>query len=135
MRAVLDTNVLVSGLITKGGTCAQIVDLLLEEAFDACVDGRVLQEYEAVLPRPKFRIRPARVDITLDYLRDEAEVVSPMPLAIELPHDSDLPFLEVAAQARAVLVTGNPRHFPEDRRTGVTVLSPREFLDLLSRQG
>jgi putative PIN family toxin of toxin-antitoxin system len=133
VKVVLDTNVLVSGLITEVGACGQIVDLLLEAAFEACVDARVLQEYGTVLPRPKFRIRPERVAATLDFLLAEAEVVSPTALAVELPDPSDLPFLEVAAQAGAILVTGNPRHFPKDRRAGVTVLRPREFLDLLAQ--
>jgi putative PIN family toxin of toxin-antitoxin system len=133
VRAVLDTNVLVSGLITAGGTCGQIVDLLLAEAFDPCLDGRILQEYETVLPRAKFRISPERVAATLSFLRSEAESVISRPVAVELPEDTDRPFLEVAREAAAILVTGNPRHFPEDRRAGVTVLSPREFLDLLSR--
>ncbi|MBM4035965.1 MAG: putative toxin-antitoxin system toxin component, PIN family [Planctomycetes bacterium] len=135
MKAVLDTNVLVSALMTAGGTCDQILRLAFRGVVKLCLDARVLNEHAKVLPRPKFRIRPERVARTLDFLRAEAEAVTAMPLTIELPDDSDLPFLEVAAQAQAILVTGNLRHFPEDRRAGVTVLSPRQFLDLLSRQG
>ena len=64
-------------------------------------------------------------------LRTRAEPVNPRPLATELPHDKDLPSLEVAAEAGAILVTGNPRHFPARARGGVTVVAPAELLDLL----
>ncbi len=62
-----------------------------------------------------------------------SERASPAPLRVHLPHASDLPFLEVAHEAGAVLVTGNPRHFPARARAGVAVLSPREFLTLVAR--
>ena len=57
-------------------------------------------------------------------------LASPVPLAERLPDTDDEPFLEVAISARAeFLVTGNGDHFPPDRRAGVRVVSPREFID------
>ena len=56
MRVVLDTNVLVSGLLTPSGPCGQIVELVLDGVLDLCVDGRILDEYEDVLRRPKLAI-------------------------------------------------------------------------------
>ena len=56
-----------------------------------------------------------------------------MPLAADLPDPDDLPFLEVAAEAHAVLVTGNKKHFPDKAAGDVRVVSPRELLDLLSK--
>jgi predicted nucleic acid-binding protein len=52
-------------------------------------------------------------------------------LRVEIPDRSDLPFLEAAAAANAILVTGNARHFPRHERAGVIVMTPREFLDFL----
>lgn len=62
---------------------------------------------------------------------DCAENVTPMPLDADLPDPDDLPFLEVAAEAHAVLVTGNKKHFPNKAAGAVQVVSPREFLDML----
>ena len=135
MRVVLDTNVLVSAAMTLRGTCAQIVDLLADGAFDICVDDRILDEYEDVLHRPRLRIVPAEATLVLDLIRAVAHRVTAYPLPVTLPHPDDVPFLEVAASAGALLVTGNIRHFAGADALGVTVVSPRELLDLLRGGG
>ena len=131
MRVVLDTNILVSGLMTPGGPCARILRLVADETVQVCVSRPILFEYEVVLPRAAFGIDPDDVAGTLAVLRLNSEFLAPAPLGVSLPHPSDRPFLEVAKAADAVLVTGNLRHFPAKARAGVTVASPAEFLDLL----
>lgn len=131
MRVVLDANVLVSGVITIEGPCGRIMYMLFEESLQLCVDQRVLAEYERVRPRPEFRLNPGPVARALDVGRANGQSVAPTPLLVELPHPDELPFLEVAAEAGVILVTGNLRHFSRRSRAGVTVLSPREFLDLI----
>ena len=128
MRVVLDTNVVVSGLATPTGPCAQILDLTVEGKVQPCVDARVLEEYERVLRRPDLPISPEKAEEFLEFIPVIAEIVSPVPLAVVLPHEDDRPFLETAREAAAILVSGNLRHFPARKRAGVTVLSPREFL-------
>lgn len=131
MKVVLDTNVIVSGVLTVHGVCAQILDMLTEGVFGICVDDRVLAEYDSVLRRP--RLHPISVDVAevMGWIRSVAEPVGAVPLPAELPDPEDVPFLEVAASTGAILVTGNTRHYPKPLRGGVTVLSPREFLELL----
>jgi predicted nucleic acid-binding protein len=70
----------------------------------------------------------------LRFLEDCAENVTAIPVAADLPDPDDLPFLEVAAEAHAVLVTGNRRHFPERAAGSVHVVSPGEFLDMLRKR-
>ena len=135
MRVVLDSNVLVAGLITPAGTCGRIIDLFTEEVIQPCVDARILREYERVLPRPRLRIDRSDVDEMLELMDLRAEFLAPPPLSVEMPDPTDRPFLEVAAHADAVLVTGNVRHYPKRVRAGVTVLTPREFLDSLRSPG
>ncbi|MGD1000002.1 MAG: putative toxin-antitoxin system toxin component, PIN family [Candidatus Brocadiia bacterium] len=131
MKVVLDTNVVVSGLIKEKGTCAQILRMVFGGHLDFCVDDRILQEYEAVLHRPFFRMLPEDVSNILALIRFKAERIIPASLRVEIPDRSDLPFLEAAAAANAILVTGNARHFPRHERAGVIVMTPREFLDFL----
>ena len=133
MKAVLDTNVVVSAGMTVHGVCARIVDLLADGAFELLADDRILDEYDTVLHRPELRIVPEDAATVLDLVGSVAQPVSAPPLRVELPDPTDLPFLEVAAAAGAILVTGNTRHFPARARAGVTLLTPREFLDLLRR--
>ena len=130
MRVVLDTNVLVSGLLSPFGTCGDIVRMLTSGTFVLCVDARILLEYDDVLRRPKFDIAPAQADILMAYIEAFSEVYATVPLDRPLPDADDNPFLEVAAAAGAhCLITGNLKHFPERYRAGVRVQSPRQFLD------
>ena len=131
MRVVLDTNVLVSGLISKSGTCGRILRLVFDEVLQPCVDERILQEYETVLPRPQLQIDAEDVIGMLDVIRENGEILAPLPLPCKLPDPTDLPFLEVATASDVILVTGNLRHFPKRTCKGVTVVNPREFLALL----
>jgi putative PIN family toxin of toxin-antitoxin system len=133
VNVVLDTNVLVSGLLSADGPCGRIVSLLVEDVFTPCVDERILREYESVLSRPELQISPEDVGEALDLIRSRPERLAPTPLNARLPDPDDLPFLETAAAAGAVLVTGNRRHFPKRACKDVPVLSPGDFLELLRR--
>jgi len=133
VKVVIDTNVLVSGLLSAAAPPGQILELVLDGILQPCIDGRIFAEYESVLHRPELSIDPADADEILEIIRMVAEPVAALPLPVELPDPDDLAFLEVAATARAVLVTGNKRHFPSKACKNVKVSSPREFLDLVSR--
>ena len=133
MRGVLDTNVLVSGLLTPHGPTGRVVDLLLAGQVVLLADDRILGEYIEVLGRPKFAFRPEDVVNLLEYLRATAELVVAPPLRVRVPDEDDLPFLEVAAAGTAdALVTGNTRDYEPTRgRHDVRVITPAEFVRLV----
>ena len=136
MRSALDTNVLVSGLLTPYGPTGRIVDLVLAAQVAVLADDGILSEYADVLARPEFAFRPEDVRDVLEYLRAAAERVVASPLGVELRDRDDLPFLEVEAAGKAdALVTANTRHYePTKGRHGVPVVTPREFLKLLGER-
>jgi uncharacterized protein len=131
MKVVLDTNVVVSGLLTHHGACALVVDRMRMLEFGLCVNGAILAEYAEVLGRPRLSIPGGDADDFLEFVRHCGENVDAALLPTPLPDESDRPFLEVAAAAGALLVTGNARHFPKRARGGVEVVTPRELLDRL----
>lgn len=133
MRIVLDTNVVVSGLIKDTGAPADVVDLCIAGEVDMVVDRRILAEYEDVLRRPEFDLVPADVDEFL-YLMHYAEHVVAPPLPITLTDPDDAPFMEVAVAAAVdAIVTGNAKHFrPLEGAIDIPVLTPREFLEHLA---
>lgn len=108
--------------------------MVRDDILIPCVDGRILEEYEAVFLCPKLSpvLGPSRE--ILSFLRTVAVRVGAVPLAAKLPDPSDLPFLEVASVASAVLVTGNVRHFPKEARGRVAVETPAGLIELLRRQ-
>lgn len=129
MIVVLDTNVLVSALLSPFQAPARVVDLVLSGEVDVVVDDRILAEYREVLARPKFGFEERAVSDLLDYFEQAGIAVQAMPLAVSLPDPDDRMFVEVAASAVATLVTGNLRHYPSDACHGVVVLSPGVFLE------
>ena len=129
MRIVIDTNVLVSGLLTPHGPPGRIVDGLLLGELVPVFDDRILREYALVLARPRFRFDPAHVASVLEYLERAGEPVVAPPLPVELPDAADRAFLEVAWQADvSALVTGKLRHFPAECCGLVRVEAPAAFV-------
>jgi putative PIN family toxin of toxin-antitoxin system len=134
VRIVLDTNVLISGLLSPFGNCGEIVRMLTSDEIILCVDSRILVEYSEVLHRPRFGIDQQMAAIVYEYIQASSETHASVPLETPLPDESDSPFLEVALSSGAeCLVTGNLKHFPMRYRAGVRVLSPKEFLDFFRR--
>ena len=135
MRVVIDTNVLVSGLLTAGGPPGRVVDLLLAGEILPLFDDRILAEYDEVLHRSSFAFPRLMIDPILDLVCVFGTRVVPRPLALVLSDEADLPFLEVAVAGQAdCIVTGNRKHFVPVKGSGshdMRVLAPREFLELL----
>ncbi len=114
MLVVLDTNVVVSALLSPGGRPAYIFKQFLDGDYTLCCDERILREYEAVLSRPKFRFRAEAVAELMRYIRASCLNVQPVPFDVEFTDEADKKFYEVAKYCNAVLITGNRKHFPDD---------------------
>ena len=130
MRIVLDTNVVVSGLLNEAGVPAQVLDLCIARTIDLVVDARIVAEHEEVLRRPELDLDPGGISECLAVLRYAEHVVGvPLPLTFRDP--ADLAFIEVAVASGAdAIVTGNARHFrPHEGKLDVAVLTPKQLLD------
>ena len=130
MIVVLDTNVIVSGILRPYSKAASILRLVATGAITLAYDLRIFSEYRDVLNRPKFTFAKEDIDAFLDQVEKEAVLVSVMPLKFRLPDPEDESFLEVALAGKATaIVTGNKRHFPKKECEGTRILSPAEFLE------
>jgi len=133
VRAVLDANVIISGLIAPHGTPAKVMRAWLDGAFELVVSALLLAELERALAYPKLRerINPAEVRELVDLLRREAQMVGdpddPPSLGSADPGDDYL--IALAAAASAAIVSGD-RHLL-DLAQRLPVYSPAEFLALL----
>jgi len=124
MKVVIDTNVLVSGLINPEGKPARIIDLLLNRKLILLYDNRILNEYSDVLNRKKFNFSKDLVEPLLEFITYECEYVTALPLKIPFQDESDKMFLEVAETGNAeFLLTGNKDHFPKRKN----IITPTEF--------
>ena len=130
MKVVVDTNVLVSGIINVQDAPGRIVDLIRARELKLVVDDRILAEYRHVLLRERLRRWFTEEDARdlLAFLFLDSERIVPTIIVKDLPDPGDRPFLEVAMTAGVPLITGNSRHFPESLCRGHKVLTPAEFV-------
>lgn len=114
MLVVLDTNILVSALWSKGGAPARVLSMIISGQLIPCYDYRILTEYRDVLKRPKFKFSEDEVNSLLAWIVDNGQSVIAEPLNIVFTDESDKKFYEVAKFCGAKLITGNIKHFPDD---------------------
>ena len=131
LMVVLDTNVLVSGLLSQKSWPAKILDLVLSDHIQVAFDDRILGEYEEVLSRPEFRIHPPRMLAVIDHIELTGKLVEPEPLSPEGYTDpDDILFAEVFITSNAdALLTGNLRHYKPLLKQNALVLSPADFME------
>lgn len=127
MRAVVDTNILVSGLLHPGSLPAAVLRGLANRTLVPVVCREIVDEYAAVLSRPRLRLHRGDIDALLALVGACAEWVSVPSYAgvPPLPDPADWPFVASALAAGCPVITGNLRHFPP--QLGVTVMSARTW--------
>jgi putative PIN family toxin of toxin-antitoxin system len=131
--AVIDTNVLVSALLSSHDDTATV--LVVKKLFSGEViplfTDEIIKEYNDVLRRKKFHFSEDAVSMLLQTIEKYGERVVPTPTGELLPDMKDLPFYEVVVEKQAddaYLVTGNRKHFPAKP----FIVTAKEFLDILN---
>ena len=130
MRIVLDTNVLISGMLNPSGPPGRIVDFLRTDVLQLVIDDRILAEYIDVMRRDyflKYFSESDREDV-IEYLSKNSHYSSSSVVVHNMPDEGDTPFLEMAITEDVPLVTGNIKHYPKQLRKGCIVLYPGQFL-------
>ena len=128
--AVIDTNVLVSALITHNpkAATAKVVRLLLDNGFVPLYDADIIAEYEDVLHRSKFPILPEVADALISYIIEHGAEASRVNFDEPMPDEDDRVFYEITlSKEDSFLVTGNLKHYPTSPR----VITPAEFINLV----
>ena len=115
--AVIDTNVLLSALLSKNEDSAtvKVLDAVFERRIIPLYHQDILTEYDEVLHREKFHLREDAIQVVLAAVRQYGVEVFPQPTGEVLIDMDDLVFYEVAMEKRdddAYLVTGNRKHYP-----------------------
>ncbi|MGQ0480075.1 MAG: putative toxin-antitoxin system toxin component, PIN family [Pseudonocardia sp.] len=134
MRAVLDPNVIVSAVLSRGGTPAVLLRAWLDGEYELVVSPALLDELERVLGYPKIvkRVGPSEARELLDMLRRHAELVEDPSCAplVRSPDPDDDYLICLAQAATAVIVSGDADLLGLADR--LPVYSPAGFLALLT---
>ena len=133
IRAVLDTNVLISALLQPQGLPAEVLVMILARSVARlCVSGEVYAEYEEVIRRPRFKRTESEIANVLRAIRETGIWVKPSQRVQVCADPDDDIFLACALAARArYLVTGNLKHFPAEW-AGTLIVTPHQFLDAIA---
>lgn len=132
--AVIDTNVLVSALLSRFSDAAtvQIVAAISEKAICPLYNEEILAEYEEVLLKDKFHFPADSIRTILGKVVEAGLNTRRKHVAEYFPDPKDVVFYEVAmSKEDAYLVTGNKKHFP----SRPIVVTPAEMLDIMQREG
>lgn len=133
--AVIDTNVLVSALLSRhsDGATVQLLERIFNGNLVPVYSDAIIQEYWEVLNREKFGFTQEKIKFVLEAILKFGISVDPTPTEEQLPDMKDLPFYEVAMEKSSestYLVTGNLKHFPH--RT--YIITARQMLDILDQK-
>ena len=103
--AVINTNVLVSALITKNpeAATAKVVRLLLDNGFVPLYDADIVTEYEDVLHRSKFPILPEVADALISYIVEHGVEASRVNFDESMPDEDDRVFYEVTLMEMSIV--------------------------------
>ena len=131
-RVVLDTNVVLSAMLSNFGPAAVVLGLVLSRRLELVIDEQILDEYDEVLSRSRFGIDPRDRAILMERVRRVGQAYAPQALPggrKGLPDPADGMFLELALGARADwLVTRNVKHFPQHRCGSTSVVTPEQIV-------
>lgn len=128
-RIVLDTNVLVSGLLF-GGVPGEIVTLWQAGKVRPLCSKEIIEEYLRVLAYPKFRLAESEIDLLLSReILPYFDVVEVKPgKAMVAADPADDKFIWCAVQGRAKAVVSSDEHLRKFKSSPVPVFSAVDFL-------
>ncbi len=132
MKVVVDTNVIVSGLLSPTSYTATIIQYWTKKRFDILVSHAILHEYEKVLAYPHLRIARNEREQFIRLVKKAASLITPTQTIAVARDPSDNKFLECAVAGRAeYIVSSDPDLLDLKTYQGIAMLAPAAFLEVL----
>jgi uncharacterized protein len=138
LRVVIDTNVIVSGILSRTGAPAELLNAWRERRFLLLSSPAIVAEVNAVLHYPhlqkKYHLSDEEINLTITLLEHDALLVSgDADVAGSVPADpKDEMFLACALGGQAdVIVTGDHHLLDLGVFRDIPIINARQFLDQL----
>ena len=141
IRAVLDTNVIVSGILTPKSVPATILKIGLEGKFKLIMSPHVIEEIERVIRYERMIALMRRHKLTCrevdDFMQKHKRVAMVTPGELEVtavPSDpGDDMVLSCALEGKADFVVSGDHHLTDLKSfQGISIVNPQKFLQLFS---
>jgi putative PIN family toxin of toxin-antitoxin system len=106
MKVVIDTNIIISAVLSPSGKPAEIIKLIEDnEQIQFFYSSEILAEYKDVLSRPKFNINECKKNRVLILIEDIGMLIEPTISTISLPDEDDRIFYDLAKEIEATIIT------------------------------
>jgi putative PIN family toxin of toxin-antitoxin system len=125
---VLDTNVIVSAILSPNGICSKIMNIFLNGGMQVYYNAGILSEYKDVLFRASLDLNIEKRKEFFEIIREAGILIEPTVSNILLPDESDRIFYDTAVESGAILITFNIKHYPIEP----FIMTPVEFIRKLS---
>ncbi len=139
LKAVLDTNLFISALLTAKGNPAKILNRWKAGSFDSVISLPILKEIRRVILYPKIRRRLNWIDVEInEFLLGLAQfgfmVSGESKIDLIKDDPTDNKYLACALEGNAdYIVTGDQHLLKVREYRGTKIISPKEFLDILKK--
>lgn len=131
---VIDTTVLVSAVLKPNSISGIIVQLVHDGTIVPLINDKILEEYNEVLSRPKFKFKDDDIKEIIENMAAKGIYVDENHVDIELPDEKDRVFYEVTMKSNeereSILVTGNIKHFPVEP----FIVTPKELCEIIIKK-
>ena len=134
MRIILDTNILISALLSPLGAPAKLLDAWERKAFTLVASGALIAELRDVTGRPPFRasLRPSAAELLAAGLRDFSFYCRDLPSGPLAPDPKDSYLLAMAEASQAeFLVTGDNELLSLIRHNSTRMITPAAMIEVL----
>jgi uncharacterized protein len=136
MRVVIDTNIIVSAIITPVGKPAAIIDAWLDGKFTLLTCGAHVDELRSTLQKPRVAelVKPHKAGRLVNQIKRLAETIDPLPPVERSPDPTDNFLLALSEAGNAdYLVTGDKSGLLAlDRHKATRIVSASDFAALLA---
>ncbi len=129
MRAVLDTNVFISGIFWAGNFSSQIIDAWRERKFELVISVSIIKEIEKTLRDFKIKMDEEMIEEWKRIIIENSILVEPKEKLNIIQEDpDDNKFFEVAITGKAKYIVSQDKHLLNiGDYQGIKVVSPEEF--------
>ena len=133
MRAIIDTNVFVSGIFWEGNFCSQIIDKWKNKKFELVSSVEIIDEFVETLKNFKIQMPDEMIEEWRNLIIESSVIINPkIKLNVIKEDPDDNKFLEAGISGNADLIISQDKHLLKLKEyQGIKIVSPEEALLLI----
>ena len=133
MRAILDTNVFVSGIFWEGNFCSQIIDKWKNKKFELVSTMDILEEFVETLKNFKIQMPDKMIEEWKNLIIENSVIIKQKIKLNAIKDDpNDNKFLEAGISGNADLIISQDKHLLKLKEyQGIRIVNPEEALLLI----